>query len=487
MDYLPSWPLQLNTLFFIGFLLFCGALGGFLAHRLRWLPSITGFMLVGLVAGPNVLGIFSYESLAQSRIIVDIALALILYRLGLSLDLKVVLKDRSLVLVSLVESALTFCAVFGVLVWLGTAALPSAVVAAIAISSSPAVLLHVAHELGASGPTTERGQVLVALNNVIAFLMFAGLLPMLYLESSAPWSTIIGAPLYQLLGSAVLGVVLGWVLHKVALLTRRAPQYSLALVVGAVAMTLGLALTLGLSSLFAPLVLGMVVKSVEKQDLIANMEFGPAFELFFVALFVFAGANLHLSEMVMFAPAAAAFVLARSLAKSVGVSATGLAMGWPARAHLNTGLLLWPMAGMAIGLANITVVTFPALGAEVASIVLAGVAIFETIGPPIVGRALRWSGEVNWPATDSADPEPHGSPSGLGHADTMAQAPVATAATESVDVAPGGAVGEAAAGAPAHAEAAPSAAMAEAVSAPALPSSAPLTAAPSQPPTAPQA
>lgn len=394
MAYLPVWPLQLNALFFIGFLLFCGALGGFVAHRLQWLPSITGFMLVGLLAGPNVLGIFSYESLQQSRIIVDIALALILYRLGLSLDLKVVLRDKVLVLASLAESALTFAAVYGALSWLGMEPLPSAVVAAIAISSSPAVLLHVAHELGAKGPITQRGQVLVALNNVFAFLMFAGLMPALYRQSEAPWSTMIGAPLYQLFGSAVLGIALGWVLHLVAKLTRRSPQYSLALVVGAVTMTLGLALTLGLSSLFAPLVLGMVVKSVEQQDLIANMEFGPAFELFFVALFVYAGANLHLSEILRYAPAVAAFVLVRCVAKSVGVSATGWALGWSHRVHLNSGLLLWPMAGMAIGLANITVTTFPVLGSEVASIVLAGVAIFETLGPPIVGRALRWAGEV---------------------------------------------------------------------------------------------
>ncbi len=394
-NYLPEWPLELNAMFFIGFLLFCGALGGFVAHRLQWLPSITGFMLVGLLAGPNVLGIFSYESLEQSRVIVDLALALILYRLGLSLDLKVILKDRALLLVSLMESTLTFACVYWALTWLGMGDLPSAVVAAIAVSSSPAVLLHVAHEMGAKGPTTDRAQVLVALNNVIAFLMFAALMPALYRHNSAPLTTIIGAPLYQFFGSAVLGLVLGWALHTVALLTRKSPQYSLALVVGAVSMTLGLALSLGLSSLFAPLVLGMVVKSVEKEDLIANMAFDPAFELFFVALFVYAGANLHLAEIEVVAPAAGAFVLARCVAKWTACSATGFFMGWPARTHLNVGLTLWPMAGMAIGLAHIAVSNFPLVGAEVASIVLASVAVFETLGPPVVARALRWAGEVD--------------------------------------------------------------------------------------------
>ena len=395
MDFLPTWPLQMNALFFFGFLLFCGALGGFLAHRVSWLPSITGFMLVGLIAGPNVLGIFDYASLAQARVVVDIALALILYRLGLSLDIRALIKDKALLLVSLVESTLTFVVVYFAMVFFGIAPLVSAVVAAIAISSSPAVLLHVAHELGAHGKTTNRAQALVALNNVLAFVVFAAMMPALYDDSAAPLATMIGSPLYQLLGSTVLGVVLGWVLHLVARWTKRAPQYSLALVVGAVAMTLGLAMAFGLSALFAPLVLGVVVKTAEKENLLANLEFGPAFELFFVALFVYAGASLHLKEIMAFAPAALVYVVARSLTKWLAVAGTGYLVGWERRTHLNAGLILMPMAGMAIGLANTMSAQFPVRAAEVVAIVFAAVAILETIGPPVVARALRWAGEVH--------------------------------------------------------------------------------------------
>lgn len=407
MDFLPSGPLQVNTLVFFGFLLFCGALGGYLAHRVSWIPSITGFMLVGLLAGPNVLGLFDQASLEQAKVVVDIALALILYRLGLSLDLRTLLQDRALLAVSLVESGLTFAAVLGGLVWFGLAPLPAAVMAAIAISSSPAVLLHVAHELDAHGPATDRAQALVALNNVLAFAVFAALLPALYRESAAPLLTMAGAPLYQLLGSALLGGLSGLALHHVARLTKGAAQYSLALVVGAVAMTLGLALTFGLSALFAPLVLGVVVRSLEKRELIADLEFGPAFELFFVALFVYAGANLHLREIWLMAPAAAVFVLARCAAKWVGVAASARLVGWPKASQRHVGLMLWPMAGMAIGLANTTAATFPLTGAEVAAVVLAAVAVFETIGPPVVARALRWAGEVpdetasDWPVSQA--------------------------------------------------------------------------------------
>lgn len=394
MDFLPQWPFEVNTLFFFGFLLFCGALGGYVAHRRPWLPSITGFMLVGFIAGPNVLRLISYEGLAQTRIAVDVALALILYRLGLSLDLKQLARDRTLALIALTESTLTFAAVYFALGWLGLGALPAAVIATVAVSSSPAVLIHVAHELGAEGPVTERAMSLVALNNVIAFVAFAGLLPALYGTVSAPLPTMIGAPFYRLAGSALLGAAFGFALHLAARKTKAAHQYHLALVIGAVMMTLGSALFLNLSALFAPLVLGLVVRSLERPQLVSDMEFGPSFELFFIVLFVYAGANLHVSEMLEYWPAVMAFVLARSAAKWLGVGASSLALGLPARQSATTGLLLLPMAGLAIGLANTTVTLFPADGAIVSSIVLASVAILETIGPPIASRALRWSGDA---------------------------------------------------------------------------------------------
>jgi Kef-type K+ transport system membrane component KefB len=394
MEFLPPWPPSVNTLFFFGVLLFCGSIGGFMAHHWPWLPSITGFMLVGFVAGPNVLGLFSHEQLASSAIVIDVSLGLILYRLGLSLDIKQLVRSKSLMLISLVESGLTFFAVYALLGWIGIASLPAAVIAALAISSSPAVLIHVAHELGASGPVTNRAQSLVALNNVIAFVVFAALLPALYTDGQAPRDTVIGAPLYSLLGSAVLGAVVGVMLHYTARRFKAAQQYHLALVIGAVMLTLGAALMLKLSALFAPLVLGMVVRGIERKDLISDMEFGPAFELFFIVLFVYAGANLHVSEMLHYAPAAAVFLAARALAKWLGVAVTASMFRLPARESLTTGLLLFPMAGLAIGLVNTTTTLFPAHGAVVGSIVLAAVAVVEAIGPPIVMFALRLSGDT---------------------------------------------------------------------------------------------
>lgn len=406
MEFLPVWPPTVNTLFFFGFLLFCGALGGYVAHRWRWLPSITGFMVVGFVAGPNVLGVISEAGLAQSRIVVDVALALILYRLGLSIDTKRFREDRKLLIVSLAESTLVFAAVYFGLGLVGITGLEAAVIGTIAISSSPAVLIHVAHELKASGPVTERAMLLVALNNVIAFVAFAALLPALYSDAQAPLGVMVGAPLYQLLGSGALGLAMGALLHVAARKTKAAGQYQLALVIGAVMMTVGAALVLKLSGLFAPLVLGMAVRSMERAKLIANIEFGASFELFFIVLFVYAGANLHVNELADYWPAVLVFVGARGIAKWLGVGAAAWGLGSTPRQAATTGLLLLPMAGLAIGLVNTTLGLFPEKGAVIGAIVLAAVALLETVGPPIAARALRWSGDsIGENGTESAADE----------------------------------------------------------------------------------
>lgn len=394
MDFMPSWPIELNAMVSFSFLLVAGAMGGYLAHTISWLPSITGFMLLGYVAGPSGFNLLSIDALATSRVIIDIALGLILYRLGLSLDIKAVMRDRYLLTATVLETVATMLAVFFILRYFDVEALAAAFVAVICTSSSPAVLIHVGHELGAKGPVTHSATSLVALNNVISFLVFSALLPVAHAASDASWQVIVFQPIYQLFGSSLIALLIAYGLHYLTLYTRQAKQYRLALVVGATMLALGLAKALILSALFAPLALGVIVRNIEHENLVSSIEFGETFELFFIVLFVFAGANLHLHELMQYAPAAIALVLTRGVAKWLGVFSAGKIFRLPARQAVSTGLLLVPMAGLAIGLVQTTSQLFPNEIATVSALVLGAVAIFETIGPPIAAWAFRFSGEA---------------------------------------------------------------------------------------------
>lgn len=395
MDFFPSWPLNITPLVAFGLMLIIGAMGGYTAHRSSWIPSITGFMVVGFIFGPSGIGLLSQETITGSRILIDIALALILYRLGLSLDIRLLLRSPGLLMTSLLESVATFVLVFYVLSFFNMQAALAALLAAITVSSSPAVLLHVANEVGAKGEVTESAKTLVALNNLISFFAFSVILATLHFSSGSDWATIILQPMYGLVGSLIMGVVFAYALHTVALKVRKAPQYKLALVIGTIMAAIGLAQELKLSTLFVPLVIGVVIKSVERETVISDIEFGAAFELFFIVLFVFAGAGLHIQELIEFAPAVFALVLARSLAKVLGVTAISMVLKKPFQTGLSSGMLLVPMAGLAIGLVLTSSSLFPQHAATIAAIVLGAVTVFETIGPPIAAFAFRIAGEAS--------------------------------------------------------------------------------------------
>ena len=404
MDFLPTTAFTFSPLLAFALLLLVGALGGYLAHLTRWVPSITGFMVVGFLIGPSGLGLLDKQTLLDARILVDIALALILYRLGTSLDLRFIRQHPALVLTSLAEASVTFIACFFVLHWLDFSVVLSALISAMLISSSPAVLLHVAHETGAKGPVTETAKTLVALNNCWSFLVFAAVIPALLFDQHAGLGQVILQPLYLLFGSALLGISIGSLLHLLCLRTKKAQQYKMALVIGSLMLTLALAQQLQLSALFAPLLVGITVRSLERGPLVSELNFGAAFELFFIVLFVFAGAKLQLSALWQFGVVIVSLVLVRSVAKILMLWLAGSMQRQRARTSVSTGMLLVPMAGLAIGLAQ----TSSGLSAEhataISAIVLGAVTLFETIGPPLAAFAFRFAGEAGLAHTGDSPP-----------------------------------------------------------------------------------
>lgn len=393
--FLPQGLPEINLLIAFGILLAFGTLGGMLAGRVRWLPTITGFIALGLLIGPSGLHILQQGSLNGARTLVDIALGLILFKLGAVLHPWEVVRNRRLVVTSLVESSVTFGVIVGLMLWIGAAPVVAVIAAAIAVSSSPAVLIHVAEEVHARGPTMETAQALVAMNNVLAFVLFSFSLPVALASARFELTTAVLLPAYQLLGAVAVSFTVAFIVTRIARLTRRDEQhFRFALVVGAVMMALGLAVAFKVSTLFTALTLGMASRWMQGTSRLTRVHFGGGGDVFFIILFVYAGATLHVEDLLAFWPMALAYTGARSLAKCVSIYLCGRAFGYKHRQSLAAGLLLLPMAGLAIGLVQTTTGLLPEVGAQVAAVVLASVALFETIGPPLAAFAFRYCGEA---------------------------------------------------------------------------------------------
>ncbi len=392
---LPGWPPSGNDFLLFGVILLAGVVGGEIAHRSKYFPRITGFVASGFLLGPSVTSLISADMLSQARIFTDIALGLILFQLGLQLDMTHLRQNRTLLLSSIAEGLLSFSAIYLVLTMLGIGSLHAALVAAVGVSSSPAVVLLVAREFNAQGPVTERALSHVAMNNFLSFFLFTLLLPFLHYSQQTGWSVIMLQPFYQAGASLVLAYLLARLCIRIARHLGQNENQQFALLVGVIIVAIGLSAMLHCSNLLTLLATGVLVRNLDVEDDLMMVEFGHAGDIFFVLLFVIAGANLHVHALITVWWTALAFVGVRFVGKTLGLLILAPFSSLSFRQTSLLGLTLVPMAGMAIGLTDSLSSLYPVFSQELTAIVLGSVTILETVGPILTEFALKRAGEIS--------------------------------------------------------------------------------------------
>ncbi len=392
---LPGWPPSGNDFLLFGVILLAGVVGGEIAHRSKYFPRITGFVASGFLLGPSVTSLISADMLSQARIFTDIALGLILFQLGLQLDMTHLRQNRTLLLSSIAEGLLSFSAICLVLTMLGISPLHAALVAAVGVSSSPAVVLLVAREFNAQGPVTERALSHVAMNNFLSFFLFTLLLPFLHYSQQTGWSVIMLQPFYQAGASLVLAYLLARLCIRIARHLGQNENQQFALLVGVIIVAIGLSAMLHCSNLLTLLATGVLVRNLDVEDDLMMVEFGHAGDIFFVLLFVIAGANLHVHALITVWWTALAFVGVRFVGKTLGLLILAPFSSLSFRQTSLLGLTLVPMAGMAIGLTDSLSSLYPVFSQELTAIVLGSVTILETVGPILTEFALKRAGEIS--------------------------------------------------------------------------------------------
>jgi Kef-type K+ transport system membrane component KefB len=399
LAFLPHWPPPANQMFWIGALLVAGVACGELVRRFLRLPRITGYAAAGVALGPGGLGLIDHAVLEELGVFADVAIGLVLFELGQRLDLAWLRRTPALALMGIAESVGAALLVFFTLhYYFDLAPLAAGVAGAIAVSTSPAVLMRVAAELRAEGQVTERALIVTAINGVVAFLALTVLIPWLHFEYRGGWFTMIAHPLYLLGGSAALAVAAGWLTLRLAGVIGKSPERQFIAVIAMVVLTVGVALALKLSVLLALLGMGALVRNADRDHHLVVVDSGNAGQLFYVCLFVITGASLDLALLVTAGAAGLAFVLVRFAGKAVGVLALAPVVGLDWRKAVLLATALAPMSGLAVVLVHQTAALYPEIRASVAPVVLAAVVILELGGPIATQFALRRAGEAEAPA-----------------------------------------------------------------------------------------
>ena len=395
LAFLPTWAqiggIDSAPLILFAALLLIGYAGGELIKRVR-LPRLTGYIVVGLVLGDSGLGIVGPAVRDAMRLFIDVGLGLLLFELGQRLDLQWMRRERWLWVIAIGEIGLTWLLAFTTLTLFHFSRTEAAFLAAVVISTSPVVVMYMAREEGADGQVTSRVLTLSALNSLAAFVLAAMLLPMMRYEHEGGGLAAIGNllvhPAYLLAGSFALGIVVFLLFRALARWFGKgaAPQFVLAM--SMVTFAVGLADAAKLSVLCTMLTLGVLAKNADPSRRIAHIEFGVASELFYVILFIGAGATAHFSFDGATLTAAIALIAARLVGKTLPIY--GLAALTPlglSRAGL-VGIALAPLSGFtALLVVDPTMMGLP--NGRLVAVFLTAVAILELGAPLLVQFAFR--------------------------------------------------------------------------------------------------
>lgn len=397
--------LEVNTLAIIGFIIVFSFLGSRLFKRIG-VPQIVGFISAGLLFGPSFLNIVPPSLSKELVFISQIALGLIGFDIGSHLKVEE-LKDIGKVIVSILlsESFSTFTIVTAGL-FLFTRDLNLALIfGAISTATAPAATVDVIAEYDAKGPLTTSLLAVIGLDDALALIMFyltAGIVEN-NLQNTGSISVIelLAFPIYEIVGSIVLGVILSLFLDAVLTRVRREHD-AMALSLGFILFTVGASLMLHLSLILSTMAMGLIlVNRSPEHGYKIRYTIEQAGPVIYVLFFTLIGAKFDISVLPSIGVLGVMYIVLRSIGKYFGASLGANAGGADPLICRNIGLGLLTQAGVAAGLALDAYNRFVSLGPageslafSVLNVITASIFVFEIIGPISCKLAISRAGEA---------------------------------------------------------------------------------------------
>ena len=385
----------MNTLLLVGITMMAGLIMS-RAAKLVKLPNVTAFLVAGLIIGPCVAGIISREQAESMGIISEAALGFIAYSIGGEFKLNYLKKiGKAPLTITFFQGMMTAVCVDVGLILFGVDVPLALLLGAIALATAPAATLMVVRQYKANGPVTQMLLPVVAMDDALGLMVFSisAAVAQGMLGGAITVSSMLLTPLIEIVGSFALGAALGWLLAFGARFFASRGN-KLALSIALVLAGVGLCDILNLSSLLVCMMIGAMMVNLSQQREVLMEQCDRFTPPLFLLFFVLSGADLDLSVLPSVGLIGVMYLLLRCIGKWGGTYLGAVCVKADKHIRHYLGLTLLPQAGVAIGMAALVSARFPTLAAQVNTIVLAGVLVFELIGPVITKIALTKAGEI---------------------------------------------------------------------------------------------
>lgn len=407
-----------NTLLSISVALLAGLLMTRLFKPFK-LPSVTAYLISGVLIGPYCLGALqidglgfsSMEDVTNLSLISEVALGFIAFSIGNEFRLSELKHTGRAAFIVGIFQALTATLCVDLALFVIHLAMPDKLtlpqlltLGAIATATAPAATLMVVRQYKAKGPLTNLLLPIVALDDAVGLIVFAisfGVSKTL-LFGSVDLVSILVNPLVEIVLSLLLGAVMGWLLTQLEKMFNSNTN-RLNLTIAFVFLTVSLAMLdfhigpvhISFSSLLVCMMLGTVFCNLcpLSNDLMDSSDkwTSPLFALFFVI----SGAELELSVFTDIAIVCigAVYILFRCIGKYLGAFFSAKGVKCDASICKYLGITLFPQAGVALGMCA-TAMQLGEQGNLIRNITLFAILIYELFGPLLTKYALTASGDI---------------------------------------------------------------------------------------------
>lgn len=389
---------RLDLLFKLGIIILVGIVGGRIANFFK-LPNVSGYIVAGLIIGPSFVNLVNEMDIEAFSIINEMALAAIAFSIGnefLLKDMKKVGKDVLLITVAEVVGA--FVVVFIMMYFVLNQSIEfSLMISSMSAATAPAGIVMVIRELKANGPLTKTILPIVALDDALGIMVFGVCLSLSKILSGVEEYSIIkiiSNPTIEILGSIVLGFVIGIVMTYVVKKAKHNEEL-LIIIIGFILLSSGAANYFNLSPLLTCMMVGATLVNLKQNSFrVFNLinEFTPPVNLLF---FTVAGASLNIKVLSTVGILGIGYIIARAGGKYIGATLGAKAVGAEEKIVKYLGMSLLTQGGISIGLSMIVRKELPELSSSIITVILFSVLIYEIVGPILAKIAITKAGEVN--------------------------------------------------------------------------------------------
>ena len=389
-------------------LLAVATVAGYVCQRHIGLPKVVGYSLVGTVAGLAGFSGALWPLQGIGLFLLELGISLILFECGGRIPLRWFRHNPMVLVQSVLESALTFFAVYWVLLWLGVPERAAGPLAVVAMAASPAVLTRVVSDTRAAGPVTERSIVLATLSTLYALTLGSAHAERIsdgalnFMDTVYPVMVVLGV-------SVVVAAVLALALRMALRFMSPASENTSILLLALIAAGTTVGSHMGGSAPLAALLGGMLLKQLHPRPWAWPRQMGTATSLLTMLMFVLVSTVAAQGQWS--APVAGsvlALIVVRLAAKAVGVGLGNVGSGASWRQALWVGCAMTPMSAIALLVASQFVQANADTGELIARIALPAILVMELLGAVIAAFAIYRAGESSKPWLTPGGRNQHG-------------------------------------------------------------------------------